>query len=120
MTVIYFRTHMEGTNELKLGVIKDWLESEIDSQDLDENVGDGRVRIYEDYYTPGLFVLECDMYLHATTPVDKYFDLVENRWNQLEKSGITYMKVEQYNSCTHDPAQPNTPCQPVTRLEWSA
>ena len=116
MTVRFFRVTMKGTDGTKLGLVKTWIESQIESQDI--ALGEGGVSLGEDpIEDTGVFILNCDLYLHESVDVDKYLNLVEAHSNQLDKSGIESIKVIQYDNCSHDSANPQ-PCSPDTRFEW--
>ena len=115
MTVRFFRVTIEGTNETKLQLIKTWFENEIDNQDIEH--GDETVYLFENEDTLGVYTLVCDLYLGLSVDVDKYTNKISNHSNQLDKAGINFIRVIQYDNCSHDSNNPQ-PCNSTTRFEW--
>ena len=116
MTCRFFRLTVIGTDETKMNAIKTWFESQVDSQDI--VLGDTGVSLEEDIYEAGIYRLGCDLYLDLSVNVDKYTDLVIAHSNQLDKNGLTSIKVVQYDNCSHDEENPQ-PCSPDVRFNWS-
>ena len=116
MTCRFFRTTIIGTDYTKMNLIKTWMESEWDAGDI--ILGDTGVGLVEDDFNPGTYILSTDLYLDMSVNVDKYLDKVEAHSNQLDKAGITSIKVIQYDNCSHDSANPS-PCSPDVRYSWS-
>ena len=118
MVVQFFRLVIEGTNETKLNAIKDWLDTRIDNNDLDEYIGGGEVLVYEDDFSPGDYILSLDMYVKSTVNKNKYKDIIITEFTSLNKDGLTHAYIDKYDDCSHDSNNPQ-PCVITRVLEWN-
>lgn len=116
MVCRFFRFEVVGTDETKVNVIKDWIETKIDNTDK-VNINGGGISVYEDLAETGIFTLVCDLYLKESVAMNKYKDFVTEKWSTLNKTGLTSAKVIQYDNCSHDEEVPE-PCSPDVRFEW--
>ena len=117
MAVRFFRATITGTDETKLQAIKDWVDTKIDLNDINEKC-EAKTDLFESLDNDE-FIFICDMYIKQTVDVSKYKDIIKNRFQLLDKTGLTSAKIIQYDNCSHD-EEIHTPCQPTIRMEWSA
>ena len=121
MVVQFFRLGIEGTDEAKLNTIKDWVDTQIDNNDLDENVNVNisgpLVSEVED--NSGEYRLFLDMYIKDSVSKTKYRDFIVNHFTPLNKTGLTHAFIDKYNECSHDSNNPQ-PCVVTRVMEWTA
>jgi len=118
MVVRFFRLEIKGTNEESLQTIKDWFDSKIEQNDLDDNLG-WKTKLEENEFHPGNFTFTCDMFIKLSVTMNKYRDILVNKFQSYDKTGLTSAKIIQYDNCSHDSDNPQ-PCEPTVRMEWSA
>jgi len=116
MVVRFFRLTIEGTNESSLNTIKNWFDLKIENNDLDDKLG-WSTSLDKSEYSDN-FIFNCDMYVKLSVDVNKYKDIIKNKFIAYDKTGLTSAKIIQYDNCSHDSDNPQ-PCSPTVRLEWS-
>jgi len=119
MVVRYFNLIIEGTDESKLNLIKSWINTKIEANDLDVKLG-ASVHVNERF--EGVideYVLSLVMYIKTSVQATKYKDIIVNRFKDLNKTGLTSAKIIEYDNCSHDSEDPQ-PCSLSTVMEWNA
>lgn len=113
---------IEGTNEAKLIMVKNWLVGKIVSNDLNAKLKKKNkarnIMVSENLDSPGNFRLQMDLYINKKIAVHKYKDIIVNKFKRLNKTGLTHAFIDQYDNCSHDEVNPQ-PCKPDRRMEWS-
>jgi len=117
MVVRFFRIEIVGTDETKLQNIKDWFDTKIEANDLNDKL-EIKISLFEDVEFKGIFKFKCDLYIKSSIPINKYKDIISNHFQSLNKTGITSASIIQDDNCSHDSEEPQ-PCHATIRMEWN-
>lgn len=120
MVIRFFRTTIKGTDENKLKLIRSWILTKIENNDLSKAIKkNSEISLWEEEENLGNYVLDIDLYIKRSVSMNKYKDIIKNKWPEVDKEGLTHAKVIQYDNCSHDENNPQ-PCEPTVRMEWTA
>jgi hypothetical protein len=121
MTVQFFRLVIQGSDSTKIQNIKSWVDSKIESADLDDNVRVGLASSFnepDEAFGETEYSFSLDAYFKGTVNKSKYRDIIVNQFTSLNKTGLSLAYIDKYDDCSHDSPNPQ-PCVVTRVMEWN-